>query len=353
MRYLKLMLSEFFTENKSNLLLSLTIYFTVSVCFFSIFTSMRVVQKNAVAYSDTQIARATYNDLQIDTSSYSSCEEVVNAINTLEDTYSASISGVYFNFTNNELSHIIEGVGEVSDTIEIVNNAKLEDNEIVCSENLFFDGKIVKAGDRITLYGKELEVSKIASESYINRDTFLSFDDTALNSISFNIDSLIFPLPLSDDEYGEVSKILVCDDVLTSCWDIQEEENAQVLSDQILICILISSLAALIIITLFKQVMRNLISKIAGFKLYGCRSGFVIGFFVFSLCIYIIISFAIALVAFSLCDNLFVYFNLIEKISFSLEMLSFAIVCILAMLFTFPNAYKLARLMPVQLEIRR
>ena len=56
MRYLKLILSEFFTEHKNNLLLSTTIYFTVTICFFSIFVSLRVLQKNEVIYSNEQKA---------------------------------------------------------------------------------------------------------------------------------------------------------------------------------------------------------------------------------------------------------------------------------------------------------
>lgn len=355
MRYLKLILSEILTEHKNNLVLNITIYFTITICFFSIFVSMRVLQKNAVIYSNEQRAECTYNEVQLEASAYSSCEDIVNSLNTVKNNYGAEINAVNFNLSNNELSLLIEGLGEVSDTILLVDNDNYGcgKKEIIISKNTYYNGKTLNKGDEIVLFGEKLKVAGIGAQTVISTSAFSKFNNKALNSISVTINNISFPKPLSHKEYTDVSNIIKSVEPLVSESDIAGMKNSEVLGDQILICILISVLSVLIIVALFKQVMRNLISRIATFKLYGCKVRFIIFFFLFCLFLYILISFSAAAVVFTLCDDIFVKFKITNPISFSLELISLVLVGLLSVIFTLPGSVKLARLMPAKLEIRR
>lgn len=355
MRYLKLILSEFFTEHKNNLLLSITIYFTVIICFFSIFVSLRVLQKNAVIYSNEQKAKSSYNEIQLKSNEYSSCSDIVKSLNILKTDFGAKINGIHFNLNNNELSLLMDGLGEISDTVYIVDDEEYNysENEILCAENVRYNNRPINSGDNIKLFGEKLKAVKSGSSTTVSYSVFSKFNSSALDNISLFVENITFPEPLSIDDYATVSDIIKSFEPLKSEAEIADKNNSEVFGDQILVCILISALSVLIIITLFKQVMRNLISRISAFKLYGCKSSFVVFFFLISLFMYILISFAAASIIFSLCDGLFVRFNIEKPISFSLEFMSFAFVWILAVIFTLPHSVRLAGLLPAKLEIRR
>lgn len=354
MRALKLAFSEFFIEQKNNVLLSVTIYLTVVICFFSIFTSMRVLQKNAVSFKSAAEALA-FNEIQINPNKLTSCKAFTDALDTLEDKYNADISGTAFNSMESQLEYYIDNFGELIAAVDIVddNSFPYGENSIIFDDEVLYNGKKISVGDKITLLGVELTVSEIGKQNAVSRSTFSKMEWSSPTDVSLSINSISFPHQLTETETAEISDLLVPMQPLVSQGELADQTNAKVKSDQILICALISVLSVLITITLFKQLMRELISKIAAFKLYGCKTGFVIGIFFLSLSLYIVISFVLAAVIFHLCNGLFVRLNLSEQISFSLELLPLIVIFVLSLLFTLPSALKIANSTPARLEIRR
>ena len=90
MKHLKLILSEILRDQRQELKLTAAIYFTVTVCFLSIFVCFRVAEKDKLIFEDTDLAARTYQDVFISAEEFSSCSAICSALKEAERDYGVS-----------------------------------------------------------------------------------------------------------------------------------------------------------------------------------------------------------------------------------------------------------------------
>ena len=351
MRQTKAAFSEILNEHKSRPLISVTIYLTVTVCFLAAFISMRVLQKDAVIFEDQYSARCTYKDIILDTVQYGSAAELAASLTKLND-IGASVKGVGFSSVDDPLTFELEGLGRMSAGMKVIPDSEYAypDGSIVCPDIAAYDGKSISVGDTITYFGQSFTVADIRSEGQLSLSELASLD---VKDYSVSIESIVFYEPPDVKTLDRLSSLLKTHEDIQSEYELAADSNQKIYADQLLITILICVLSALIIVTLFKALMRMLLPRIAMLRIFGCRNGFVVFFFLLTLVWYIILSFTVAVFIDSLCNGVYSRFTLENAVPFGMQSMALLFTLIVSLIFTLPACIRAARCAPARLGIRR
>ncbi|WP_124100008.1 ABC transporter permease [Ruminococcus sp. Marseille-P6503] len=371
MRYIKFLLSETFSEYKKTPLLTITAFFTLTVCFFSVFVSLRVLQKNVVIYRDIELAKRTYsNILAVSGDDGASGAALEDTVRMITSELNGKITGCTFSYSDDSFLLRIKDFGDMpgitlypvsgSGSFEQFENRIIEgrgfsENElegsepvIIVEKNLMYNGSEISVGDTVTLGGKEFKIIGIGGVTSAPFGSIAQLNE----AVSMNADKIV--LPDSDkDTQAELKEILKTDEELLSDYERSENDNSRIHTDQILISVMIAALGGIITITLFKQILREQLSRIALLKICGCPDKCVAALLVTEIVFYELISFAAAAVGFRLCDGLLKKCYLPNAVSFSAQAEVLVIALVMITAFNMPSIIKVSKVKPSRIEVRR
>lgn len=371
MRYIKFLISETFFEYKKTPLLTFTAFFTLTVCFFSVFVSLRVLEKNAVVYRDIDLAKRTYSDIFVNSDSDGISDMgLEEAVGKITSELNAKITGCTFKYNDGNFFLHIKDFGDIpgidiypvsgSGSLDQFENRLSEgrtfsENELqtsksvmIAEKGLMYNGSEVSVGDTITLNGKDFKVIGIGSFSSVPFGSLAQLNGAA----SMSAEKIVLPGDKKDIQ-DKLKEILKTDDELWSDYEKSENKNSRIHTDQILIAVMIAALGGVITITLFKQILREQLSRIALLKICGCPNKIVTALLITEIAFYELVSFAAAAVCFRLCDGIFRKCYLPNAVSFLVQTEVLVIALLMITAFNMPSIIKVSKIKPSRIEVRR
>ena len=349
-RHLCLILSEIIRDKRSGSAVAITLYLTITVSFISIFTCFRVLEKNKQIYDDIDLASKAYNDVFINTESFQSSSDFLSALDTASEEYGISYTGLNVQLDEMPLYFDVEGLGRVDDSFMLISDS-ISSGEIHINEKALYNGMPLKVGDECSIGGKSFTVTEVGqmTELYLND---LSSIKVGMEDLSISFDSIVTSEILDKTQKEELESILGCSELISK-QDSAAMQNKSVSADQKLICLLITVLSVLVIVSLFKQVMLSSSKRIAMFRLYGAKDIFIASFFIIYIFEYIAVSFIAAMAVYKLCGGVFNSFYLEAESSVSMKAYAFGIVFLLSVIFDLPQFIIMLKKKPAQLAVRR
>lgn len=372
MRYIKFLISETFSEYKKTPLLTFTAFFTVTVCFFSIFVSLRVLEKNAVVYRDINEEKRTYSDITASSESYSgAADRLEKSAAALISELKVSIFNCSFRYNEQDIRLHLEGFGDIygidihpaaeeGQFIQLDNKISegrgFTEDEIkegkavlVAEKGLIYSGIPVSTGDRIRLCGSEFKVVGIGSFSSAPFGSLIPLNGAA----SFSAEKITLAEEAGSKQYSRLAELLKTDEKLITDYERSEDKNSRIYTDQLLIAVMIAALGGVITVTLIKQIIREQLSRIALLKICGCKSGTVRVLLLTEIVFYALFSFAAAALCFKACSGILERFYLKNDVSFRLQLQVFVIMLVLIAAFNLPSVIKASNIRPSQIKVRR
>lgn len=374
MRYIKLIFSEFYLANKKSFAITTVIYITVVISFLSMFISMRVLEQNASKYENINKAKATYSNILIESETYASLSDFILAVEYLMED-AVAVENPVLSFKDAYTSIYMEGFemglgyncylkSKDEKIVNIFDNKILQgrdftdeelengDRVVIADDYNYYNNKKLNVGDTVKIYGEDFTVIGIGSNLYVPYKSVIKYIENYNGEISFAINNITYPKAFSAEKSREFHNIIKQKDLISD-FERSENKNEEVLFNQILICVFIALLATVIIITLFKQVIRNQLNKIALFKVCGSKNSFVIILFIVQISLYLLISFFISVLAYFILNGSFVKLKLTQDFNISVYFITFIIVYLLTLIAVIPSVFKVSRQPPAKLEIRR
>lgn len=376
MKYLRFIFGEISSEYKKYPAFTVFIYITVIICFLSVFISLRVFQRDAIIYKNTEKAKATYSDVILDGIEYNnSNKDLSQSIDKIITELNGSISNASFTVDTQDLIVSLEGFGGSSgytvyvesddNTIKagsyfISEGRTFTDKElsqgqnvVIAAEGVLYNGEKPNIGNLIKICGQEYEIIGLGNCLVAPYESVKKSLSSYEENVVFCADKITFDKPLSVSQYADFCNYARILEDLISDYDIAADNNKDIHANQVLISIFIALLAGIIIVVLFKQIIREQLSRIALVKICGCKSYTIFLLFVSQLSIYIVVSFVLACLINKLLEPVMIKFYLEHTISIGLQFEVFTIMFLSPFLFVLPTVVKVSNILPAKLQIRR
>lgn len=352
MKRSSLIISEILRDQRQELSLCAAIYLTVTVCFLSIFICFRVVEQDKLVLEDAAAAERSFGEQHIDAGSFSSFAELEDALKSAMEKYVESIDHIRFQTDDMPLYTEYEAMGRLTVGVEIAFEG-IAPGEIHVGEDVLYQGEPLAVGDKCELFGKSFTVTEVGDITAISADDLSELDAPSMFGFFISAYDLVTKSALTEYERDDLAFMLKLKGSLVSERETAEEQNSSLSADQKLICILISALSVLVILTLFKQAMLRCAPRIALFRLCGAKNGFVSTFFITYLLVYMIVPFAAALGIDQLLGGVLSGFYLEHDAPFSLKIFALVLVAVMSLMFTLPQLMGIVKKQPAELAVRR